>query len=461
MKLRVLAAMAVVFVPSLAAASSFYRPSEDAMIEHAEVIARVRVTKVESAKEQLGPDTFRISSKITLQPLQCLKGCRSDQNAIVIYEPGGTVGDQQAMPVDAPDYAVGTERLVFLSRGPENTLRTMNSGIGAIPLLPMPDGQLRMQRGVADGMPRTYDSFRDRLRAKVGLKAAEKPVKFAAPQLAGEQQQNNAAYRWLGSPGSKWRINPIPVVLPTGGAAGLGDIESRRAIVSAINAWEQSGAALSFSISSALSSPQGFVCQQGKLLISFDDPRSEIDDPQGCSGVLAIGGFCSSGVTLPDGFQTINAGAYVSNNGWVGCNFWSAADHRNFDEVSTHELGHAIGLGHSRESGEVAGALESDATMFWMAHFDGRAAGLRDYDRGAAAALYPGAAQPTASPSPEPTASPSPTPEVTASPSPTPEPTASPAPAPTASPGKCGRAADAGALFILLGCASLMSMARR
>lgn len=459
MKLRVLATMALVLMPSITAASSFYRPNEDAMIEYAEVIARVRVAKVESAKEQLGPETYRISSKITLQPLQCLKGCRSDQGEIVIYEPGGTVGDQQAMPVDAPDYAVGTERLVFLSRGTENTLRTMNSGLGAVPLLPMPDGQLRMQRGVVDSKPDTYDSFRDRLRKKVGLKAVEKPVKFAAPQLAGDQQQSNTAYRWLGSPGSKWRANQISVVLPTVGEKIMGLAEGEKAILAAFDAWEKApGASINFEVVDR-QAPQGFVCQQGRLLVSFDDPRGEIDDPQGCSGVLAIGGFCGSGVTLPDGFQTINAGAYVSNNGWAGCNFWSAADHRNFDEVSTHELGHAVGLGHSRESGEQAGPLESDATMFWMAHFDGRAAGLRDYDRGAIAALYPAAAQPTASPSPAPTASPSPTPEVTASPSPTPEPTSSPSP--TASPGKCGRAEDAGTLFVILGCASLMGAARR
>lgn len=411
------------------------------MIDGADVIARVRVAEIVSAKETLASDTYRISSRITLTPVQCLKGCRSDQASLVVYETGGTVGDQQAMPVDAPDYVVGQERLVFLSRGPDNALRTMNSGVGTIPLLQMPDGSLRMQRGVTSRVATTYDSFRDRLRKRVGLKAVEKPAAFASPPLSGEQQQN-AVYRWMGNPGSKWRVPSVLVMLPNVGEPVMGDAGSRQAVVSAINAWRQSGAALDFTIASALVAPQGFVCQEGKLLISFEDPKNEISDPQGCSGVLAIGGFCGSGVTLPDGFQTITSGAFVANNGWASCNFWSATDHRNFDEVATHELGHAIGLAHSRESGEDAGPFESDATMFWMAHFDGRAAGLKAYDTGAVMTLYPAAATPSS----EPTASP------------TPEPTASPSPTATPQTGKCGSAADAGTALVIFGCASLFSL---
>src|SRR5690606_24871871 len=77
------------------------------------------------------------------------------------------------------------------------------------------------------------------------------------------------------------------------------------------------------------------------------------------------------------------------------------------------------------------GTFTSDATMYWMAHFDGRGAGLKDYDHGAVAYLYDDGG---AAPTPGPTAKPTPAPTAKPAPTPTPRPAATPPPVPTAAP---------------------------
>ncbi|MBY0277304.1 thrombospondin type 3 repeat-containing protein [Candidatus Binatia bacterium] len=71
--------------------------------------------------------------------------------------------------------------------------------------------------------------------------------------------------------------------------------------------------------------------------------------------------------------------------------------------------------------------------MYWMAHFDGRGAGLKDYDHGAIAYLYDDGG--AASPTPGPTAKPTPAPTAKPAPTPTAKPAATPTPlAPTPTP---------------------------
>jgi hypothetical protein len=106
--------------------------------------------------------------------------------------------------------------------------------------------------------------------------------------------------------------------------------------------------------------------------------------PTACSGVLALGGLgWNSGQTkVVNGVTFVRARAgFVSFNPYAACSFGDAC---NVQEITTHELGHALGLGHS--------AL-TDPTMYGFAHFDGRCAGLRQDDRDGMTFIYPSSTQ--------------------------------------------------------------------
>ncbi len=82
------------------------------------------------------------------------------------------------------------------------------------------------------------------------------------------------------------------------------------------------------------------------LVIQYDDPCDDIPDLNGCSGILARGGFYwFSSTHTWDGMQW-NTGAYgnvVVNNGTGACQCPNATD---FDLMMTHEMTHALGIGH-------------------------------------------------------------------------------------------------------------------
>jgi len=88
-----------------------------------------------------------------------------------------------------------------------------------------------------------------------------------------------------------------PVVYQTAGQDGaLGASASLAAIDGALAAWTNVSGASIVLERGGTTTPAPLSCD-GISQIIFDDPFHEMPNPVACSGVLALGGYCTSAVT--------------------------------------------------------------------------------------------------------------------------------------------------------------------
>lgn len=434
-------------VASSAGATTIVLPKPGTFVADADVIAVGEVEKIES-----WDDNGTIKTRVALRVEDAKKGTLEGE-LLPIVELGGELPSGSLIIEGTPPYEVGERALVLLEKR-NGTLRTSLLSAGRIPMesrwfglaspMAAPDlpGREDWQADVA--------SLALALPSRAGVSLA---APHALPAIPGAVERESAR-----TMGARWRTSaPIPVHAPTVPDEGLGSAASDAAILAGTKAWTGAATTVRLELQPDRRTPAGFTPEPGHLLVSFNDPKNEIEDPRGCGGVLAIGGFAADGVTQADGLQTIIGAALVFNDGWGGCGFWSSSDYRNFSEVLAHELGHTIGLAHSCRQGESCDAEARAALMNWSASFDGRGATLQTHDRRSVLELY----GPLAIASPSPTPLPNPTPASTPSapPGPTAMPPTPPEPQPT--PRRGCRRQTTGEALILFGVVAGVCVAAR
>ena len=446
--------------------TTFVLMDEATLLRTSDVVLTATVTAIETAAAP-GPDS-PISTYIHLQPGRLIKGALDRSAPLILREPGGRFGDRQEWIYGAPEFWVGERTLLFLTRAPDGTLHTNNLSMGKFTLGVDAAGHTTAMRDFGHGAailnpatgqllettPQSYRllAFLERLRQLTRTTPhhhlSPRMLTPVPPELATATTEVQEAYTFLGSP-SRWFEPdcglPVSYLVDSTGDATLGLTVSRAAVDAALAAWTDVPTAGLVLQDGGLTSPSVFAgCGTNRVV--FNDPSGEITDPSGCSGTLAIGGFCTSGgnpcnppsssVVNGTTFNRIVTGKVTMNNGWGSCALWTQC---NMSEVLTHELGHTLGFGHS---------ADTSATMAAIAHFDGRCASLQPDDVAAVTFAYPfvgtppptgtitPTSPPTSTPSRTPSGTPTNTPTVTQTPTltPTRTPTASPTLTPTFTP---------------------------
>ena len=341
-----------------------------------------------------------VYTDVTFRVTRVLKG-DVEPGRITLRQLGGVAGDRVTVIWGAPYWQEGWDMLLYLNPDPTGTMRVAHLSLGYFRILgdgatakryvarPDPGPNVTVLGGgeIAKVVP--YDEHVDRLLATIGATAGPAlPLEAADPGAPQHFGFLAPGFRWF-EPDSgdrvRFRINPRNAPTASGG---------RDEASGAAEAWSTvPGSSLRVEIAGETNACG--LRNDGTSSISFDDCGNRFDPPVNCSGVVAIGGVTNG---TPSQSLTLGGRAFarildadITFNSGFECLLSNAT---TTAEIMTHEMGHALGFGHSSEQRTESNALLRDATMFFTAHVDGRGASLRDDDMDAVRFLYRGAAQP-------------------------------------------------------------------
>jgi hypothetical protein len=405
-------------IPAGASGTTFVLMDERTLLESSDAVIVGSVTAIESAfPESDGP----VYTYIHVQPERVIKGPLG-REPLVVREPGGAVGDRHEWIYGAPEFWVGERALLFLSRNPDGSLQTNSLSMGKYTVSVDATGRTTAVRNLGDGAsviapstgtveqaaPQTqpFVPLLSRLRTLTRSQTVAAPPEalvLIPPELGTTATEYHDSFTFLGNPPARWFApdsgQPVSYLVDPTGDTQLGPTASRAAVDAAFAAWTNVATASVTLQDAGNTGPVRLSdCATTTSRIIFNDPFGEITDPSGCSGVIAVGGYCSSGnTTVVNGtqFYQIVTGRVTVNNGWGSCLVWNQC---NLAEVLTHEIGHSLGLGHSSEVSPAPNPTLGDATMYYLAHFDGRCAAVHSDDIAGISFIYPPNGTPTITP---------------------------------------------------------------
>lgn len=350
-----------------AGASTLKARSDAEEIAAADRIVRGRI---EAVRTERRAGSGVIETVATLRVIDDFTG--GGDRTIEIRELGGTLGDQRLTVPGAATFIVGDDVLALVE-ATRSGWRPSAMGRSVHGVRETPAGlELVRQDGggnVAGGWPgpsrRPLSSYIDTIRAV----RRREPVRLASPErlpASGSVSSTPTveAFKLLGP--MRWFEAdtgvPVQWYRNTLAAPPLDTGNSDTEIGQATAAWTAPAtAAITLAYGGTRSAPAtsllscGAPPTPGAGLITYEDP----DDDITTSGVIAIGGACSSGQTKTIGgvvFYRITYGFVVFT---TKAEMPSLGQSLFLARVLEHEIGHAIGMGHTPTDGTVTAATSN------------------------------------------------------------------------------------------------------
>jgi hypothetical protein len=382
--------------------------ADDDLITGARAIV---IGKVLSLACRLDAEQDRIFTYVTLNVEETLKG-EINERRIVLKEEGGEVAGQGSIIFGTPQFSRGERVLLYLDTWRDGSLRVHQMSFGKLTIIEDPAGGepsvVRADSGceaMIEPAARRHHSrapvvdhlrladYRRMVRARLAAnweraQAFEAANYAEVPILAQPREYDRAISRGEMQPqfillypvkSVRWfapdNNQPVVFYINPDGAPNPQVIDD---VGAAMNAWSNvQGCTLRVVNGGARN-----VCASQRSLnaITFNNCDNRFSPTPQQARYIALGGLkWTSDDTRQVNGQTFVKAAY----GFVSFNPYntdSYNNHCNLREVATHELGHALGLGHSQYP---------DATMNGTAHFDGRCASITEDDANGIALVYP------------------------------------------------------------------------
>lgn len=400
----VLLALPLALTARPAAATTYMMMSDQALVDQAAAVVDAEVVGVEPAPVLDGPP----ATDYLIEVSRVLKGDLPG-STVVVRVPGGLSPTGIGLKIwGAPRFAEGERAILFLRPTKDGTYHIVHLMLGAfhervsggrsLALRDLSEAHEVGAKGLIEdgGMDavRDFEGFSDwvadraqgvrneggyvlgQAQAKAGLSSVSAGFTFLLPD-------DDIPIRWFRfdrGQNVEWKVN-------SGGQPGLGLEASIAAFRVAIDAWNSDpGTNINYTVTGTTSANNGLSQSDNVNAITFDDPFRDdrdnaVEGTFDCAegGVIAVGGpyFFESTRTFNGKRYHEAVEADIVTNDGTECFFSSRP--KSAEEVFAHELGHTLGLGHSRTR---------DALMFASAHADGRGARLTDDDRAGVAELY-------------------------------------------------------------------------